>query len=362
MRHLVMLFVHVIVTITRLFGPGGIRSVVAESVLVKHQLLILNRSRRRAPNLRASDRFVAGLCALFMRPSRLVRSAIVLKPSTLLNLHQALKNRKYQVLFSSKHRGKPGPKGPSKELIDAIVGAKVLNPSWGCPRIAQQVALAFGISVDKDMVRRVLAAHYQPIPHSGGPSWLTFIGHLKDSLWSIDLFRCESVTLRTHWILVVMDQCTRGIIGFGVHAGAVDGVSLCRMFHRAIFGQRAMPKYLSSDHDPLFRFAQWQANLRILEIDEIKTVPYVPLSHPFVERLIGTVRREYLDRMLFWTAADLEIKLLEFRDYYNSHRAHGSLQGRTPDQDTRASRPVADLHTYRWQSHCRGLYQTQVAA
>jgi hypothetical protein len=72
------------------------------------------------------------------------------------------------------------------------------------------------------------------------------------------------------------------------------------------------PKYLSSDDDPLYRFYQWQANLRILGVKDIKTVPYVPLSHPFVERLIGTVRRECLDRTLFWTTVDLEMKLLEF--------------------------------------------------
>jgi hypothetical protein len=64
MRDLIILFVHVIVTLSRLLGPGGTRSVVAESVLIKHQLLILNRSRQRAPNLRAADRFIAGLCAL----------------------------------------------------------------------------------------------------------------------------------------------------------------------------------------------------------------------------------------------------------------------------------------------------------
>jgi len=140
MRHLFMLFVHALATIGRLFGPGGIRSVVAESVLLKHPLLILNRSHRRAPNLRASDRFVAGMCSLFMRPARMIRSAIVLKPSTLLNLHRALRNRKYHILFSSKPRSKPGPKGPSKEIIEAIVSIKERNPSWGCPRIAQQIA------------------------------------------------------------------------------------------------------------------------------------------------------------------------------------------------------------------------------
>jgi transposase InsO family protein len=176
----------------------------------------------------------------------------------------------------------------------------------------------------------------------------------------MDLFRCESATLRTHWVLVVMDQYTRRIIGFGVHAGTVDGVALCRMFNRAIRGQGCLPKYFSSDHDPLYKFHQWQANLRILEVTEIKTVPYVPLSHPFVERLIGTIRREYLDHMVFWTSADLENKLLDFRTYYNHHRTHHSREGRTPE--TPAPQPAANLRSFRWQAHCRALYQTPVAA
>ena len=248
MRDLVILFVHIIATLARLLGPGGIRSVVAESVLIKQQLLILNRSRQRSPNLRSSDRLVAGLCALLIRPARLIRSAIVLKPSSLLSLHRTLRNRKYRLLFSSRRGRKSGPKGPSRELIEAVVQTKRRNPTWGCPRIAQQIALAFNIPIDKDIVRRILASHYRP--GFGGPSWLTFIGHLKDSLWSIDLFRCESATLRTHWVLVVMDQCTRRIIGFSAHAGVVNGIALCRMFNHAIRGCRAMPKYISSDHAP----------------------------------------------------------------------------------------------------------------
>jgi transposase InsO family protein len=336
------------------------RSVVAESVLVKQQLLILNRSRQRSPNLRASDRLVAGLCALLLSPARLIRSAIVLKPSTLFNLHQALRNRKYQLLFSSQRRGRPGPKGPNKELIEAVVQTKQRNPTWGCPRIAQQIALAFDIPIDKDVVRRILACHYRPEKDSGSPSWLTFIGHMKDSLWSLDLFRCESAVLRTHWILVVMDQYTRRIIGFGLHAGAVDGIALCRMFNRALRGHRSIPKYLSSDNDPFYRFHQWQANLRILEVAEIKTVPYVPLSHPLVERLIGTLRRECLDRTLFWTTADLESKLLDFKTYFNHHRTHSAGAGRPPEDASPP--PVANLQSYRWKSHCRGLYETPIAA
>ena len=360
MRDLVVLFIHFIATLARLLGPGGARSIVAESLLLKHQLLIVHRPRHRSPNLCASDRILAGLMSLLVRPTRLLRSAIVLKPSTLLGLHKALSKQKYRMLFSPNRRRKPGPKGPSTELIAAVVEMKRRNPNWGCPRIAQQMALAFHIQIDKDVVRRILAYHYQPGQPSGGPSWLTFLGQMKDSLWSIDLFRCESATLRTHWVLVVMDQYTRRILGFGVHAGPVDGVALCRMFNRAIRGQRFMPKYLSSDNDPLYRFHQWQANLRILEVTEIKSLPYVPLSHPFVERLIGTLRREYLDHMLFWTTVDLENKLLDFRSYFNHHRTHTSRAGRTPDPP--ASRPAASLRSFRWQPHCRALYQTPVAA
>ena len=95
---------------------------------------------------------------------------------------------------------------------------------------------------------------------------------------------------------------------------------------------------------------------------EIKTVPYAPLSHPFVERLIGTIRRECLDRTLFWTAADLERKLLDFQDYYNGHRAHAGLDGRTPEPSADPSCGRAHVRSYRWQPHCRGLYQTPMAA
>src|SRR5580698_3072171 len=214
----------------------------------------------------------------------------------------------------------------------------------------------------KDVVRRILAVRYRPKPDAAGPSWLTVLGHAKDSLWSVDLFRCESAVLRTHWVLVVMDQFTRRIIGFGIHAGTVDGIALCRMFHDATRHHRSMPKFLSTDNDLLYRFHQWQANLRVLDVREIKTVPYVPLSHPFVERLIGTLRRECLDRTLFWTTADLEAKLLDFQHYYNEHRTHTGCQGHPPEPGVNVDRSLANLSCYRWQKHCRGLYQTPIAA
>ena len=197
--------------------------VIAENLILKQQLIIHSRSRQRAPNLSTQDRALLGFWSVFLNPRRIARSAIIIKPSTLLRFHNAMKKRKYRQLFSAGGGSKPGPKGPSKEIIDAIVEIKRRNPRFGCPRIAQQINLALGLDLDKDTVRRVLATHYKPDPNNRGPSWLTTIGHAKDSLWSVDLFRCESILLKSHWVMVVMDQYTRRIIGFGMHAGNVNG-------------------------------------------------------------------------------------------------------------------------------------------
>jgi len=173
------------------------------------------------------------------------------------------------LISSSSHRRKPGPKGPSPELIAAIVAMKRRNPRFGCVRIAQQIAHAFGIEIDKDVVRRVLAIHSRPKPHTDGPSWLTLIAQAKDSVWSVDLFRVESVVLRSHWVMVVMDIFTRRIIGFGIGPACIDGISACRMFYAATTGQ-CKPKYLSTDQDTLrrsrrsSRFHSLRSRIRLL--------------------------------------------------------------------------------------------------
>ena len=131
------------------------------------------------------------------------------------------------------------------------------------------------------------------------------------------------------------------------------------MFNDATSGQ-GWPKYLSSDHDPLFQYHRWKANLRVLEVEEIKSLPHVPMSHPFVERLIGSIRRELLDHTFFWTATDLENKLREYRCYYNESRTHSGRSDGAPTVATDSK--VVDLNKYRWKKHCRGLFQLPIAA
>ncbi len=147
-----------------------------------------------------------------------------------------------------------------------------------------------------------------------------------------------------------------------MHVGNVDGMALCRMFNRAV-SRMGAPKYLSLDNDPLFTYCQWEANLPILEIDELKTVPYTPISHPFVERLIGSLRRELLDQVFFWNTVDLERKLQSFQLYFNHSRTHASLDGSTPAEKSGdvVTHPAA-LSNFTWEKHCAGLFELSMVA
>ena len=129
MRDLAVLFLHLVATLIRPAGPGGARAIVAELVLIKQQLLILNRSRRRSPGLRLADRVVAGVCNAAHAPEAAGPRRYRPETSTLLRFHRALTTRKYRRLFSSTVPRKPGPKGPSREVIAAVVDMKQRNPT-----------------------------------------------------------------------------------------------------------------------------------------------------------------------------------------------------------------------------------------
>ena len=185
MKELLLTLLHLAVMTAKLCGPGGVRAVIAENLLLKQQLIVLRRARQRAANLTLSDRLVCGFGSLLLSPGRIRKVAIAIRPSTLLAFHQALVCRKYCRLFSSSPcPKKPGAKGPSEALVQAIVELKSRNPRFGCPRIARIIPHTFGVDIDKHVVSRVLATHDRPAPGGTGPSWLSFIGHTRDSLCS----------------------------------------------------------------------------------------------------------------------------------------------------------------------------------
>ena len=120
MRELFILIAHLAVTLAKLGRPGGLGVVAAESLAVKHQLLIMKRARRRTPNLTSWDRLVLGVCALLVSPKRLSKMAVILKLSTLLYFHRALVKRKYRLLYSPRKRGAPDPKVPQESSLERL--------------------------------------------------------------------------------------------------------------------------------------------------------------------------------------------------------------------------------------------------
>ena len=159
MHHIIVLFIHLFSRwATLYFQPSGAKVLLAENLLLRQQLLLVRRSRRRAPKLRPADRLLFGLASLCLPSRRLARAGLIVRPSTLLRYHQALTQLKYRWLYSPPAKArKPGPKGPSPELIAAILEMKRRNPHLGCPKIAAQLAKRFDIELNKDTVRRVLA-------------------------------------------------------------------------------------------------------------------------------------------------------------------------------------------------------------
>ncbi len=341
---------------------GGVSSIVAENIILKQQLIILSRNKKRCPNLLNADRLIFGFLSRYINIKRLIRLAILVKPITLIKLHKIFVSKKYRSLFSKKSHKKPGRKGPSQEIIDLILNYKARNPRFGYLRIAMQISNQFGIEISSDIVRRILNKFYKPTPNkNNGPSWLSFLGHTKDSLWSIDFFRTASITLNSYWIMVIMDQFTRRIVGFAVHKGDMDGVVICRMFN-SIISKQKLPKRISTDNDPLFKFERWQANLRILDIEHIKSIPYTPISHPFVERLIRTIREELLNNIFIWNSCDLQKKLDTYKDYFNQSRSHSAINAMTPENKSSGNKKVLSLSNYQWKKHLHGLVQLPNAA
>lgn len=206
MKDLLVLPAHLLRTLARLLGPAGARTVVADSLLTKQQLLTMNRSRRRAPNLTPIDRVLLGFWSQFLNSNRIQRAAVIIRPSTLLHFHDVLKIRGYRLLYTSSKTGKPGPKGPLQALIEAIVELKRRNPRFGCPRIAQQINFAFGVST-RTKAFPIHPARTLSLSDSSGPFAASFLTPHYSGMpliwsgsWGLSKITTTARARMRHWV------------------------------------------------------------------------------------------------------------------------------------------------------------------
>ena len=129
------LIIHFVATFIKLFKPGGVKLVMGESIAMKHQLILMNRARKRSPALVTRDRFLFGLLSILIGERRLQKVAVIMKPATILAFHKALVKRKYNKLYSNQTKKTPGRKPQDLVLIDLVIEMKKRNPSFGYGRI-----------------------------------------------------------------------------------------------------------------------------------------------------------------------------------------------------------------------------------
>ena len=329
MKTLALLVIHVLTTLAKRAGPGGAKTIIAESVLLKHQLLIARRSIGKTLRLTTLDRFLCGFLVLFMHPRRIRKAAVVLKPATLTKFRRALQSRNYHRLFSSRKNAKPGPKGPSDDLVRVIVELKRRNARFGCPRIAQQINKAFGLNIDKDVVRRVLSKHYRPEHYDGGPSWVTFFRHMAESLWSISLFQRRSILPRILTSLIAIGQCTQRIIGYGVAGCHSDQTVFCSLLAAGI-PVIETSKLLSPAHNPPFRHRRRRK--KCLGADRTQRLAIFPRAPPIMPRWIRTRRRYHRDYRSNCGAIVLETKHEALNNNHNLFLMTGPLVETRPSK------------------------------
>jgi len=166
---------------------------------------------------------------------------------------------------------------------------KKRNTRFGCPRIAQQINKAFGLNIDKDVVRRVLVKHYRPKPSDGGPSWLTFFRHTVEKLRSISLFQRNSMLRHIVSSLIAIGQHTRRIIACGIAGCRFDQTVLCSLFAAGTPVVEAS-KSLWPDHDPLF--SHYRCRRTLLDVDRLQRPAMFPRASPYAKRRIRIRRRK----------------------------------------------------------------------
>ena len=201
MKDLLLPLLHLAVTAAKLCRPGGVRAVIAENLLLK--LIVLRRSRQRAPNLRVGDRLLCGFGALFLSPGRIRKVAIGLRPSTLLTFHQALcaastadcfpqaRDRRSRAQRGRARRSSAPSSSSNRAILDS--GARGL-------RIISQT---FGVDIDKNVVHRGAGETLSSSPGRNRALVVVVRRHTTDSLWSVDLLRCASIVLQRDWVRVV---------------------------------------------------------------------------------------------------------------------------------------------------------------
>jgi putative transposase len=290
-------------------------ALVAENLALRQQLAVLNRTAPR-PLLQTRDRcFWAVLSWLFTGwPSWLV----IVQPATVVRWHQ----KGFRLFWRWKSSARRGRPPADREIRDLIRRMNRENATWGAPRITSELRL-LGCTVAESTVAKYMHRPRRP----PSQTWRTFLTNHVGSLASVDFFTVPTITFQILFVFVVLRHDRRRVVHVNVTAHPT-AVWVAQQLREAFPFDEA-PRYLIRDRDSIYG-EEVRRTIRNLGIEEVVTAPRSPWQNPFVERLIGSIRRECLDHVIVLNARHLRRILSAYLDYYNTCRPHLSLERNSP--------------------------------
>jgi transposase len=323
----------------------------AELLVLRHENQVLHRQLRGRLRWDHADRvWLAALSRLVVR--RRWPEAFPVTPATILRWHRDLVARKWD--YASRRR--PGRPSTGTSVKTLVVRMAWENPAWGHRRIQGELA-RLGHAIAASTVWEILhAAGIDPAPRRAGPTWREFLAAQAHAIIACDFLVVETVLLKRLYVLVFIEHGTRKLhlAGVTVHPTGAWTVQQARNLAMDLGDRLGTLRFLIHDRDPLFTAAFAEVfNAGGLRI--ITTLPRTPRMNAICERVIGTLRRELLDRTMILNERHLALVLREYVAHYNGHRPHQSRRQRPPDIETQPVRDVAGLRSVRREPVVAGM-------
>ena len=319
----------------------GDRAKTAELLVLRHENAVLRRHASRARYDPADRLWFAALARLL--PRRRWTEIFPVTPATLLAWHGRLAAAKYDT---SKQR-KPGRPLTARSIADLVVRLAKENPLWGYRRIHGELT-KLGLAVAPSTVWEILhAAGIDPAPCRSGPTWRQFLHAQAAGILAVDFLHVDTVLLRRLYVLIFIEHGTRRMHLGGVtsHPTGEWTVQQARNLALTLDEQFDAIRFLIHDRGSNFT-ASFDAVFEATGARILRSAVQAPRMNAICERLVGTLRRELLDRVLILGEAHLRAVLTGYQAHYNTARPHQGIAQRVPD-DERDTYPatVTDVDT-----------------
>ena len=297
-------------------------SLELELVALRHQLAVLRRQRPGRLRIFATDRLL--WMWLYRIWPRALNAMVLVKPATVIQWHRKGFRLYWRRRSRSRSVGRPKVSSETRDLIRQM---SMANPLWGAPRIHGEL-LKLGIEVSQATVGR-----YMPWrPKVPSPTWRTFLQNHMTDIVAVDMFVVATATFRLFYALILLGHDRRRIIHFNVTQNPTQAW-LSRQMTEA-FPWDTAPRYLLRDRDAAFGQG-FHDRVHAQGIEAVVTAPRCPWQNPYVERIIGSIRRECLDHIIIFNERQLRRVLSSYFQYHHQTRTHLSL-----DKDCPEPRPV----------------------